>query len=40
MPLILMISDSRKAMAEKHQQVLELAWFLIEVIGFSLITVN
>ena len=40
MPLILMTSDSRNEMVEKHQQVPELFWFFTEVIGFSFTTVN
>ena len=36
----LRISDSKNDRAEKHQQVPELAWSLIEVMGFSMTVVN
>ena len=37
---ILMSSDSMNARPEKHQQVPDMYWFLIEVIGSSLMVVN
>ena len=38
--MILMASDSRNDMPEKHQQVPERFWFLMEVMGFSTTVVN